>query len=114
VAKIMGNVFIQRHVSQNGKGCEVQIRIKNHSEAVRHFSLHETLPYSIKDPSPEPKIIPLGKQTDHLWKISLKPQEEKAIIYSLDIKLEEASKLPQLIAEQIDEELITGAKVVNV
>lgn len=113
VAKIMGNVLIQRHVSQNGNGCEVQIRIKNHSEAVRHFSLHETLPYSIKDPSPEPKKIPLGKQTDNLWKISLKPQEEKAIIYRLDIKIEEASKLPQLKAEEIDEELITGAKVVN-
>jgi DNA topoisomerase-6 subunit B len=114
VAKIMGNVFIKRLVSQNGKGCEVEIRLKNHSESVRHFSLHETLPYAIKDPSPEPKMIPLGKQTDHLWKISLKPQEEKAIIYRLDIDQEEASKLPQLVAEGIDEEHITGAKVVNV
>ncbi len=114
VAKIMGNVFIQRVVSQNGKGCDVEIRLKNHSEAAHHFSLHETLPYSLKNASPEPKIIPMGKETDHLWKISLKPGEEKAIIYKLDIKPDEASKLPVLIAEGIDEELITGAKVVNV
>ncbi len=114
VAKIMGNVFIQRVVSQNGKGCDVEIRLKNHSDSVHHFSLHETLPYSINSPSPEPKIIPIGKQTDHLWKISLKPGEQKAIIYKLDIRHDEASKLPQLIAEGIDEELITGAKVVNV
>ncbi|MDP3104085.1 MAG: DNA topoisomerase VI subunit B [Candidatus Methanoperedens sp.] len=114
VAKIMGNVFIKRLISQNGKGCEVEIRLKNHSESVRHFSLHETLSHAMKDPSPEPKKIPLGKQTDHLWKISLKPQEEKAIIYRLDINTEEASKLPQLVAEGIEEEHITGAKVVNV
>ncbi len=56
----------------------------------------------------------MGKETDNLWKITLKPGEEKAIIYWLDIKQEKASKLPQLIAEGIDEELITGAKVVNV
>ncbi len=114
VAKIMGNVFIQRLVSQNGKGCEVEIRLKNHSEAVRHFYLHETLPHVMKDPSPEPKKIPLGKQTDHLWKVTLKPGEQKAIVYWLDIDREEASKLPQLVAEGIDEELITGAKVVNI
>ena len=114
VAKIMGNVFIQRVVSQNGKGCDVEIRIKNHSENVHSFNLHETLLYSIESASPDPKKIPLGKQTDYLWKISLKPREEKALIYKLNIGLEEASKLPQLVVDGIDEELITGAKVVNV
>jgi DNA topoisomerase-6 subunit B len=114
VAKIMGNVFIRRMVSQNGKGCDVEIRIKNHSEVLHHFSLHETFPYSIKSPSPEPKKIPLGKQIDNLWEISLRPGEEKAIIYSLNIGQEEALKLPQPVAEGIDEELITGAKVMNV
>jgi hypothetical protein len=36
------------------------------------------------------------------------------LIYKLDIEIEEASKLPQLVVDGIDEELITGAKVVNV
>jgi DNA topoisomerase-6 subunit B len=114
VAKIMGNVFIQRSVKKNGKGCEVEIKLKNHGDAVHHFSLHETVPYDIKFPSPEPKKIPLGKQNDYLWKVSLKPGEQKAIIYRLDIGIEEASKLPQIVAEGIEEEHITGAKVVNV
>ncbi len=49
-----------------------------------------------------------------MWKISLKPGEQKAIIYRLDIALEEAAKLPQLVVEGIESELVTGAKAVNV
>lgn len=112
VAKIMGNVFVQRVVQQNGKGCDVEIRLKNHGVSVHHFALHETLPFSIEAPSPEPKKIPVGKQIDYVWKISLKPGEQKAIVYKLGI--EDASKLPQLVVEGIEQELITGAKVVNV
>ncbi|VVB97054.1 Type 2 DNA topoisomerase 6 subunit B [uncultured archaeon] len=114
VAKIMGNVYIQRVVQQNGKGCDVEIRLKNHGEGTYSFNLHETLEYQIESASPEPKKIPIGKQTDHLWKIKLKPGEQKALIYRLNIESVEASKLPQLVVDGIDEELITGAKVVNV
>ena len=110
----MGNVFIQRMVKPNGNGCDVEIRIRNHSDSVHRFNLHETLSYSMESSIPEPKIIQLGKQADHVWKISLKAGEQKALVYKLSIGIEEASKLPQLIAEGIDEELITGAKVVNV
>jgi len=114
VAKIMGNVFIQRIVKPNGNGCDIEIRIRNHSDGTHHFNLHETLPYAIGSPSPEPKIISLGQQIDHVWKISVKAGEQKALVYRLNIAIEEASKLPQLVAEGIDEELITGAKVVNI
>ncbi|KAB2948283.1 MAG: DNA topoisomerase VI subunit B [Candidatus Methanoperedens nitroreducens] len=114
IAKIMRNVFCQRVVKQNGKGCEVEIHFKNHGDSVHHFNLHETLPYSIQSPSPEPKKIPMGKQIDYVWKVSLKPGEQKAIIYRLDIALEEAANLPQLVVEGIESELVTGAKAVNV
>ena len=114
IAKIMGNVFCQRVVKQNGKGFDVEIRFKNHGDSVHHFILHDTLPYSIESPSPEPKKIPVGKQIDYVWKISLKPDEQKAIIYRLDISQDEAAKLPQLVVEGIESELITGAKAVNV
>ncbi|MCZ7381622.1 MAG: DNA topoisomerase VI subunit B, partial [Candidatus Methanoperedens sp.] len=114
VAKIMGNVFAQRVVMQNGKGFDVEIRLKNHGDSVHHFILHETLPFSIESPSPEPKKIPVGKQVDYVWKISLKPGEQKAVIYKLGIGPDEASKLPQLVVEGIESELITGAKAVNV
>jgi len=86
VAKIMGNVFIQRVVQQNGNGFDIEIRLKNHGTAVHTFNLHETLPYNIESASPEPKKITLGKQTDHLWKVSLKPGEQKALIYKLNIE----------------------------
>ncbi len=114
VAKIMGNVLAQRVVKQNGKGFDVEIRLKNHGDSVHHFILHETLPYSIESPSPEPKKIPVGKQIDYVWKISLKPGEQKAVIYKLGIGPDEAAKLPQLVVEGIESELITGAKAVNV
>jgi DNA topoisomerase-6 subunit B len=114
VAKIMGNVFAQRVVMQNGKGFNVEIRLKNHGDSVHHFILHETLPFSIESASPEPKKIPIGKQIDYVWKISLKPGEQKAVIYKMDIGQDEAAKLPQLVVEGIASELITGAKAVNV
>ncbi len=114
VAKIMGNIFIQRTAAQNGKGCEVEIRLKNHGDGTHSFNLHETLPYNIGSASPEPKKLPLGKQIDYLWKVSLKPGEEKAVIYRLDIGSEEVSKLPQLVVDGIDQELITGAKAVTI
>jgi DNA topoisomerase-6 subunit B len=113
VAKIMGNVFVQRVVQHNGKGCDVEIRIKNHGESSHRFALHETLPFSIESPTPEPKKIPVGKQIDHVWEISLKPGEQKAIIYRLASPAD-ASKLPQLVVEGMEQELITGAKAVKV
>ncbi len=112
VAKIMGNVFVQRVVQHNGKGCDVEIRIKNHGESSHRFALHETLPVSIESPTPEPKKIPVGKQIDHVWEISLKPGEQKAIIYRL-ASPDDASKLPQLVVEGIEQELITGARAVK-
>jgi DNA topoisomerase-6 subunit B len=72
------------------------------------------LPCSIGSPSPEPKKIPMGAQIDHVWKISLKADEQKAIMYRLEISSDEAAKLPQLVVEGIESELITGAKAVNV
>ncbi len=113
VAKIMGNVLIQRVVTKNGKVCDVEIRLRNHSDASHSFALHETLPYDIKSPSPEPKKIPMAKQTAYVWNVSLKPGEQKAIIYKLNIKPEEASKLPQIVVEGIEQELISGAKAVK-
>lgn len=110
VAKIMGNVLVHTRVRQNQGECKVEIRLINHSNVVHSFSLHQTMPYDI-DSIPEPKRIPLGKQIDYVWKISLKPGEEKAIIYKLKHKV---SNLPQLVVEGIDEEVVTGAKVVNI
>ncbi len=111
VAKIMGNVFVQRVAMQNGV---VEIRLKNNGDAVRSFTIHETLPCSIESPTPEPRKIPIERQNDYIWNISIKPGEQKAIVYKLDKSIEEASKLPKLVVEGIDEELITGAKVVNI
>ncbi len=68
----------------------------------------------MESPSPEPKKIPMGSQIDHVWKVSLKPGEQKAIIYRINITPDEAAKLPQLVVEGIDSELITGAKAVKV
>src|SRR3989304_3257184 len=113
-AQNMGNVLISRSVQPDGRGCDVEIKLMNNGDSVHHFSLHETLLHEIKTPSPDPKKIQLGKQNDYVWKISLKPGEQKAVVYKLDIKSDEASKLPQPIVEGIKEELITGANVGNV
>ena len=114
VAKIMGNVLVNRIVRQNGNGFDVEIRLKNHGVSSHNFTLHETLPYILDSPSPEPKKIAIGNLVDNVWKIILKPGEQKAIIYKLNIAQDEVSKLPQLVVEGIENELITGAKAVNV
>ncbi|MDW7727539.1 MAG: DNA topoisomerase VI subunit B [Candidatus Methanoperedens sp.] len=114
VAKIMGNVFIRRVFQDHGGGCIVEIRISNNGSGVHNFTLHETLPFSIESPSPEPKNIQMGNMTDYLWKVSLKPGEKKAIIYNLCAGIDDTANLPQLVVEGIDEELVTGAKAVNI
>jgi DNA topoisomerase-6 subunit B len=110
VAKIMGNILVQRRVRQNGQGLDVEIRLKNHGEITYNFRLNETIPYEIRNPVPPPEKKSLGKDPGYLWNITLRPREQKAVTYSLP-KI--AAELPPLLVEGVDEELVTGAKTVR-
>jgi DNA topoisomerase-6 subunit B len=112
VAKIMGNVLIKRHIQKNEKIHHVIIQIHNNSDTKQQFTLYETLPHPLYNPSPEPKTIPLDGEYNYLWRITLKPQEKKAILYDLAVPPEELEKLPPIIVEGINEELVTGAKAI--
>lgn len=112
VAKIMGNILIQRKiVGQNDGQYVVSVRLKNFGEYARAFKLHELSKYKVVKPDPNAKVVEMDDGVGQIWKVSLKADEEKLIQYM--IKCDEAPKLSIPIAEGIDEELVTGAKALE-
>ena len=111
VAKIMGNVHIKRQVEQSEKVQHVIIQIRNNTETKQKFALYESLPHPIYNPSPPPEIISTSSEYNYRWKLNLKPQEGRAILYDLTIPGEAIEKLPPVIIEGIDKELVTGTEV---
>ena len=106
VAKIMGNILVQKKIEQNDDTCAISIRIKNYSESHREFILHEISPVEIDDSSPKPKVIGVNGQFDNVWKISIKPKGEKKLRYIL--KSEKPIDSAPFV-EGILEEMVTGA-----
>lgn len=114
VARIMGNLLVHRRISGNGDGYDVDITIKNHSDTAMTFKLHDTHQYPIRDAIPDPKKVSLGRDIDYIWKLDLRSKESQIIKYKLPFVSEaEASGLPELIVEGLDEALVTGARAVR-
>ena len=114
VAKVMGNLLVQRSVSKNGDGCQVEIDIHNYGDAAFAVKLHDTHQYSVRDAQPEPKSISMGRDTDHTWKLNLKAGDSEIIKYHLPfVSEEEANNLPGLILEGVEEGMVNGAKAVR-
>lgn len=115
VAKVMGNLLVMRHVEHGANGdAAVTIKVKNFGSKLAEFKLHDMLPYEIGDVSPEPKVISMGSDFDYVWAMKVSPEASKAVTYSLSSMSEdEIKRLPQLIVEGLDEELVTGAKAIK-
>lgn len=115
VAKVMGNLLVIRNVEHGANGdAAVTIKVKNFGSKLTEFKLHDMLPYEISAVSPEPKVITMGSDFDYVWAMKVSPEGSKAITYSLSSMSEdEIKRLPQLIVEGLDEELVTGAKAIK-
>jgi DNA topoisomerase VI subunit B len=106
VAKIMGNVLVQKTTKQNDSDCSVTIRINNFSESLKDFKLHEVSAVEIEDSTPKPKVSSFNGQFDYIWKVSIKPNSEKKVKYTVKSK-ESANSSP--LVEGILAEMVTGA-----
>lgn len=106
VAKIMGNVLVQKTTKQNDSACTVTIRISNFSESLKDFKLHEVSAVEIEDSTPKPKVSSFNGQFDYMWKVSIKPNSEKKVKYT--VKSEESANSNPLV-EGILAEMVTGA-----
>ena len=114
VAKVMGNLLVYRNISHNGDGVRVDITVKNYSGASMAFKLHDTHQYPVRDADPEPKVISLGNDSDHIWRLDVKPGSSMNIRYNMPfVSDEEATSLPDLIVEGVDEGMVNGAKAVR-
>ncbi|KXS40906.1 MAG: DNA topoisomerase VI subunit B [Methanolobus sp. T82-4] len=115
VAKVMGNLLVDRIVESNGNGAvKVSIRVRNYSLKKYDFNIHDMLPFKIEGAVPEPKVISMGNDYDHVWKMSISAGSSKVIEYSVaSLEESEISRLPSLIVEGLDEELVTGAKAIR-
>jgi DNA topoisomerase-6 subunit B len=112
VANIMGNLLVHRKVRNNGDGtADVAIKVKNFGTSAYSFRVHEMLPCKISGAKPEPKVVTMGNDYDYVWDISAAAGASKVLSYKIESATEEElRKLPQLIVEGIEEELVTGAK----
>jgi len=106
VAKIMGNVLVQKTTEQNDAACTVTIRIKNFSESLKEFKLHEVSSVEIEDSTPKPRVSSFDGSFDNMWKVSIKPKSEKKVRYK--VKSEESANTSPLV-EGILAEMVTGA-----
>jgi DNA topoisomerase-6 subunit B len=109
VSKIMGNLLVKRSVSFEDGRALVNLVVENHGDVVRSFKLHELLHQEAMMVSPEARRIPLGNGYDYQWKLSLKPGEKKVLNYEI-LKEDSAFSLP--VVEGLEEEIVTGAKVI--
>lgn len=114
VARIMGNLLVSRKISRNADdSARVSIMLKNFSGKTLECTVHEMVPFKIRETTPEPKVISMGNDFDYVWKISVSTGSSKAISYLVDTLSDaEAAKFPELIVEGLDEELVTGAKAI--
>jgi DNA topoisomerase-6 subunit B len=106
VAKIMGNVLVQKTTELNDAACTVTIRIKNFSESLKEFKLHEVSSVEIEDSTPKPRVSSFDGSFDNMWKVSIKPNLEKKVRYK--VKSEESANSSPLV-EGILAEMVTGA-----
>ncbi|AEH60621.1 DNA topoisomerase VI, B subunit [Methanosalsum zhilinae DSM 4017] len=115
VAKIMGNVLVHRHLQRKDNGkVDVAIKIKNFGSKSYEFTLHEMLAYEIQDPTPDPRIVSMGNEFDYIWNINIAAQETKVLTYSLTfVEENDIQKMPDIIVEGMEQELVTGAKTVK-
>ena len=66
---------------------------------------------TISRAKPEPKVVTLGNDYDYVWDISAAAGSSKVLSYRIESTTDkELEKLPDLIVEGLDEELVTGAK----
>mgnify|MGYP001206800167 CR=1 FL=1 len=112
VAKIMGNVLVHRKVKRNeDETADVVIKVKNFGNSACTFRIHEMLPWTISRAKPEPKVVTLGNDYDYVWDISSAVGSSKVLSYRIEsVTDKELEKLPDLIVEGLEEELVTGAK----
>ena len=112
VAKIMGNLLVHRKVKRNEDGtADIVIKVKNFGSSTHSFRVHEMLPWTITKAKPEPKVVTMGNDYDYIWDISAGVGSSKVLSYRIESATDrELGKLPDLIVEGIEEELVTGAK----
>ena len=112
VAMIMGNLLVYRKVKQDDKGtAHIVIKIKNFGSSTHSFRIHEMLPWTISRAKPEPKVVTMANDYDYIWEISAAVGSSKVLSYMIEHATDkELGKLPDLIVEGIEEELVTGAK----
>jgi len=90
---------------------EITIRLKNFGEHTRTFKLHELSKYELVKADPSAKVVEMNGNAAQIWKISLKPNEERMLQYS--IKHDGDPEFPMPAVEGIDDELVTGARALE-
>ncbi len=106
VARIMGYLHVERVVYEKDGVKEVTIRVSNFTRSKRSIKLYEMCSGEVK--ADGAKISGSGYSTI-MWNVEVKPEEEVELSYQLKGKI--INKNP--LVEGIEEDLLSGAEVMN-
>ncbi|RLG22981.1 DNA topoisomerase VI subunit B [Methanosarcinales archaeon] len=104
VAKIVGGIHIDREMDGN----KVRIKVRNFSQKVQRFVLHELCEHTIKYPTPHPSENMMGNMYDYSWDIRIRPDEEVDIEYIVEGTVEGMGGKYLTILEGVEDELVVG------
>jgi len=110
VAKIMGNVLVQKRIEQANGGYNVVIRVKNFSETQKDFTLHDFSQSEVENATPKPKIVGSNGTFDNVWKVSVRPNGERKFNYFIKVT---DMHYTDPIVEGILAEMVTGAEALS-
>lgn len=82
----------------------MRIKVRNFSQKVQRFVLHQVCEHTIKYPTPHPSENMMGNMYDYSWEIRIRPDEEVDIEYIV----EGMGGKYLTILEGVEDELVVG------
>ena len=80
-----------------------------HHEEFHPGGAHEVLAEEAVAVSPAARVVPMGDDYDHHWKLSIGPGESTILSYSVHL---DGKPMKEPVVEGLEAEIVTGARVI--
>jgi DNA topoisomerase-6 subunit B len=109
IARIVGNIHVQRKVLESNGKFDVEITVSNYTRSAKEFRLFEIVAGKVSIDSDNAKVSESGGHTTILWSLKLSAGEVKILRYRAEGRI--INRRPYV--DGIDEDLLDGADVMN-
>jgi DNA topoisomerase-6 subunit B len=109
ISRIIGNIHIQRDVTEKDGVIEAELKVSNYTRAKKEFKIYEIIAGSVEADDNEVKITESGGHSTMLWNIKLNANETRSLKYTVKGRI--INKKPYV--DGVDESLIDGAELMS-